>query len=189
MSMSQDKLYTLADILEWDEGERAEVIDGSLYMMATPSRIHQKISGELFGQLREYLRGKQCEVYAAPFAVRLFEGAEDSPENVYTMVEPDISVICSPEKLDDMGCKGAPDLIIEILSPSARRHDRLTKFNLYQRAGVREYWIVDPSDRSVQSFLLENNAYIARDFAVNDDKITVNVLQDCVIDLAPVFAR
>lgn len=189
MSMSQDKLYTLADILEWDEGERAEVIDGSLYMMATPSRIHQKISGELFGQLREYLRGKQCEVYAAPFAVRLFEGAEDSPENVYTMVEPDISVICSPEKLDDMGCKGAPDLIIEILSPSTRRHDRLTKFNLYQRAGVREYWIVDPSDRSVQSFLLENNAYIARDFAVNDDKITVNVLQDCVIDLAPVFAR
>jgi Uma2 family endonuclease len=187
--MSQDKLYTLADILEWDEGERAEVIDGSLYMMATPSRIHQKISGELFGQLREYLRGKQCEVYAAPFAVRLFEGAEDSPENVYTMVEPDISVICSPEKLDDMGCKGAPDLIIEILSPSTRRHDRLTKFNLYQRAGVREYWIVDPSDRSVQSFLLENNAYIARDFAVNDDKITVNVLQDCVIDLAPVFAR
>ena len=189
MSMSQDKLYTLADILEWDEGERAEVIDGSLYMMATPSRIHQKISGEPFGQLREYLRGKQCEVYAAPFAVRLFEGAEDSPENVYTMVEPDISVICSPEKLDDMGCKGAPDLIIEILSPSTRRHDRLTKFNLYQRAGVREYWIVDPSDRSVQSFLLENNAYIARDFAVNDDKITVNVLQDCVIDLAPVFAR
>ncbi len=189
MSMSQDKLYTLADILEWDEGERAEVIDGSLYMMATPSRIHQKISGELFGQLREYLGGKQCEVYAAPFAVRLFEGAEDSPENVYTMVEPDISVICSPEKLDDMGCKGAPDLIIEILSPSTRRHDRLTKFNLYQRAGVREYWIVDPSDRSVQSFLLENNAYIARDFAVNDDKITVNVLQDCVIDLAPVFAR
>ena len=165
------------------------MIDGSLYMMATPSRIHQKISGELFGQLREYLRGKQCEVYAAPFAVRLFEGAEDSPENVYTMVEPDISVICSPEKLDDMGCKGAPDLIIEILSPSTRRHDRLTKFNLYQRAGVREYWIVDPSDRSVQSFLLENNAYIARDFAVNDDKITVNVLQDCVIDLAPVFAR
>ncbi len=189
MSMSQDKLYTLADILEWDEGERAEVIDGSLYMMATPSRIHQKISGELFGQLREYLRGKQCEVYAAPFAVRLFEGAEDSPENVYTMVEPDISVLCSPEKLDDMGSKGAPDLIIEILSPSTRRHNRLTKFNLYQRAGVREYWIVDPSDRSVQSFLLENNAYIARDFAVNDDKITVNVLQDCVIDLAPVFAR
>ena len=98
-------------------------------------------------------------------------------------------MICSPEKLDDMGCKGAPDLIIEILSPSTRRHDRLTKFNLYQRAGVREYWIVDPSDRSVQSFLLENNAYIARDFAVTDDKITVNVLQDCVIDLAPVFAR
>lgn len=187
--MPQERLYTLADILDWDGQQRMELIDGVPVMMAPPSRLHQKICGELFGQLHEYLKGKECEVYAAPFAVRLFEREDDFPMDTVTMVEPDLSVVCDPRKLDDIGCKGAPDLVIEILSPSSRRHDRITKFNLYRRAGVREYWIVDPSDQSVQSFLLENNAYIARDFAVNDDKIKVNVLQDCVIDLAPVFAR
>ncbi len=187
--MPQERLYTLADILDWDGQQRMELIDGIPEMMAPPSRLHQKICGELFGQLHEYLKGKECEVYAAPFAVRLFEREDDFPMDTVTMVEPDLSVVCDPRKLDDIGCKGAPDLVIEILSPSSRRHDRITKFNLYRRAGVREYWIVDPSDQSVQSFLLENNAYIARDFAVNDDKIKVNVLQDCVIDLAPVFAR
>lgn len=187
--MPQERLYTLADILDWDGQQRMELIDGVPVMMAPPSRLHQKICGELFGQLHEYLKGKECEVYAAPFAVRLFEREDDFPMDTVTMVEPDLSVVCDPRKLDDIGCKGAPDLVIEILSPSSRRHDRLTKFNLYRRAGVREYWIVDPSDQSVQSFLLENNAYIAQDFAVNDDKIKVNVLQDCVIDLAPVFAR
>lgn len=188
-SLPQEKRYTLADILDWDACGQIELIDGIPVMMAPPTRIHQKVSGELFGQIREYLKGKECEVYAAPFAVRLFEQEGDSPKDVDNMVEPDISVICDTSKLDNIGCKGAPDLVIEILSPSTRRHDRITKFNLYRRAGVREYWIVDPSDQSVQSFLLENNAYIARDFAVNDEKIKVNVLQDCVIDLAPVFAR
>ena len=181
--------YTFADVLTWDEGEHIEIINGEAFMMATPSSRHQEISMELARQLANFLEGKQCRVYPAPFGVRLFEREGDRPEDVNTMVEPDISVVCDRSKIDKHGCKGAPDMIIEILSPSTRRHDRLTKFNLYQRAGVREYWIVDPSDRSVQSFLLENNAYIARDFAVNDDKITVNVLQDCVIDLAPVFAR
>lgn len=92
-------------------------------------------------QLNNYLSGKKCEVYAAPFAVRPFERDGDDPENVDTMVEPDITVVCDPSKLGDIGCKGAPDLVMEILSPSTQRHDKLTKFNLYQWAGVREYWI------------------------------------------------
>ena len=187
MMLPQGRLFTLADILDWDGQERMELIDGTPVMMAPPSRIHQKVSGELFGQIHEYLKGKECEVYAAPFAVRLFEQDNDLLQDTITMVEPDISVVCDPRKLDDIGCKGAPDLIIEILSPSTRRHDRLTKFNLYQHAGVREYWIVDPADRSVQSFVLENSAYIARDFAVNNDKIKVNILNDCVIDLSQIF--
>ena len=186
-SLPQEKRYTLADILDWDACGQIELIDGIPVMMAPPARIHQKISGELFGQIRVYLKGKECEVYAAPFDVRLFEQEGDSPKDVGNMAEPDISVICDTSKLDDIGCKGAPNLVIEILSPSTRRHGRITKFNLYRRAGVREYWIVDPSEQSVQSFILENSGYIARDFAVNYDKIKVSILNNCVIDLAQVF--
>lgn len=187
MPLPQEKRYTLADALTWNEQERVELIYGEPVMMSPPARIHQKVSGELFGQFRDYLKGKKCEVYHAPFAVRLFELSGDSPEDVDTMVEPDITVICDPSKLDDIGCKGAPDLVVEILSPSTQRHDKLTKFNLYQRAGVREYWIVDPESKSVQVFVLENDHYIAKDFGEDGDKLKVNVLDDCFIDLAEVF--
>ena len=117
MPLPKEDHYTLADVLTWDEQERIELIDGAPVMMAPPSRAHQKISGELGRQLGNYLDGKKCEVYAAPFAVRLFEKSGDRPENVDTLVEPDLSVVCDPDKLDDVGCKGAPDLIIEVLSP------------------------------------------------------------------------
>ena len=149
--------YTFADCLTWDENESIEIINGEAFMMATPSRIHQKISGELFRQLANYLEGKKCEVYSAPFGVRLFEQDGDRPEDVDTVVEPDISVVCDRSKLDKHGCKGAPDLIVEILSPSSLRHDRLVKLNLYQRAGVREYWIADPENRSVMVFLPDSS--------------------------------
>lgn len=188
MPLPQEKRYTLADALTWDEQERIELIYGDPVMMSPPPvRIHQKISGELFGQLRDYLKGKKCEVYHAPFAVRPFERDGDYPEDVDTLVEPDITVVCDPSKLDNIGCKGAPDLVMEILSPSTQRHDKLTKFNLYQRAGVREYWIVDADSKSVQVFLLENDHYIAKDLGAVGDKLKVNVLDDCVIDLTEVF--
>ncbi len=186
---AENKRYTFADVLTWDESDRIEIINGEAFMMAPPSRVHQEISGELFGQLRDYLKGKKCKVYHAPFGVRLFEEDGDCPEDVDTMVEPDISVVCDPGKLDDSGCKGAPDLIIEILSRSTQRHDRLTKFNLYQRAGVREYWIVDPDSKSVQTFTLEKGYYIAKDFGAASDKVKVGVLEDCVIDLSAVFSE
>ena len=179
--------YTFADVLSWDEDERIEIIDGEAFMMATPSRIHQEISGELFRQLANFLEGKQCRVYPAPFGVRLFARDGDGPEDVDTLVEPDVSVVCDPSKLDDTGCKGAPDLVMEILSPSTTRHDRFTKFNLYQRARVREYWIVDPADRSVQVFVLEDGRYTAKDFGAAGDRLRVNVLEDCIIDLSQVF--
>lgn len=185
---AEKERYTFADALAWDDGERAELIDGEIYLMApAPSRPHQKVSGEIFRQLANYLEGKKCEAYSAPFDVRLFEQDGDAPEDVDTVVEPDISVVCDPSKLDDIGCKGAPDLVMEILSPSTTRHDRFTKFNLYQRAGVREYWIVDPADRSVQVFVLEDGRYTAKDFGAAGDKLCVNVLEDCTIDLSPVF--
>ena len=184
---AEKERYTLADALAWDEQDRIELIDGYPVMMAPPTRVHQKIGGELFGQLRDYLKGKKCEVYHAPFAVRPFERDGERPEAVDTMVEPDISVVCDPSKLDDTGCKGAPDLVMEILSPSTTRHDKFIKFNLYQRAGVREYWIVDPADKTVQVFVLEDGRYTAKDFGAAGDTVRVNVLKDCVIDLSEVF--
>lgn len=187
--LPQEKRYSLSDVLSWTED--VELIDGVPFMMAPPVRIHQKIIMNLIKQLQNYLDGKKCEVYVAPFAVRLFEREGDTLDDVDTMVEPDISVICDPEKLDDIGCKGAPDLIIEVLSPSTRRHDRLTKFNLYQRAGVREYWIVDPSSKDVQVFLLEDGRYSAKSFGTADDAddtIQVNVLDGCRLSLSQIFA-
>ena len=184
---AEKERYTLADALAWDEQDRIELIDGYPVMMAPPNRAHQEASGEIFGQLREYLKGKKCKVYAAPFAVRPFEEDGDRPEDVDTLVEPDISVVCDPSKLDDTGCKGAPDLVMEILSLSTQRHDRFTKFSLYQRAGVREYWIVDPASKTAQSFVLEDGHYSVKEFGTSGDKMKVNVLEDCVIDLSDVF--
>lgn len=105
------------------------------------------------------------------------------------MVEPDISVVCNMSKLDDTGCKGAPDLVMEILSPTTQRHDKFTKFNLYQQAGVREYWIVDPVSKSAQAFVLDGKYYVAKDFGTVGDTVKVNILEDCAIVLSQVFAE
>lgn len=182
--------YTFADCLTWDESERIEIIDGEAFMMATLSRVHQKISMELSRQLANFLEGKQCEVYPAPFGVRLFEQDGDKPEDVDTLVEPDISIVSDNSKLDKHGCKGAPDMVIEILSPTSLWHDRLVKLNLYQRAGVREYWIVDPKNKSVQVFLRDANAslYIYEEYG-QKDVAKVNVLDGCFIELNKVFSE
>ena len=189
MPLPQEKHYTYADYLTWDEQEHIELIEGAPVMMSPPSRAHQEISGELFRQIANYLEGKKCRVYAAPFAVRLFEKPTDDASSVDTVVEPDLSVVCDRDKLDAKGCKGAPDLVIEILSPSSIRNDRLTKFNLYQRAGVREYWIVNPSEKSVQVFVLESGHYTATALGSESDVLKVNVLDGCYIDLARVFSE
>lgn len=181
--------YTFADILSYEGNERMELINGELWMMAAPSRFHQEISGELFRQLANFLEGKRCRVYAAPFSVRLLEQSGDTPENVSTVVEPDISVVCDREKLDSYGCKGAPDLVMEILSPTTLRHDRLVKLNLYQQAGVREYWIVDPEYKAVQVLLLKDGYLLPKADYSRQDVARVNVLDGCFIDLSKVFSE
>ena len=182
--------YTFADFLTWGENERIELVDGEAIMMAPPSTAHQLISGELFRQLANYLEGKKCRAIPAPFAVRLFEREGDSPEDVKTVVEPDISVVCDGDKLDKHGCKGAPDLVVEILSPSTRRHDRLVKLDLYQRAGVREYWIVDPENKAVQVFLQNGGGMLrlCEDYG-REDVAKVNVLEGCFVELSKVFSE
>ena len=139
MPLLREHRYTSEDYWNLPEGRRAELIDGQLYDMAPPSRMHQKISGGLYRTISNFIleRNGTCEVYAAPFAVNL--DAEDKD-----WVEPDISVICDPSKLDERGCNGAPDLVVEIVSPSSRRMDYFRKNTLYFESGVQEYWIVDP---------------------------------------------
>ena len=186
---AEKERYTFADVLTWDEDERIEIINGEAVMMAPPSRIHQKVSVAITSQLYNFLEGKKCEVYPAPFGVRLFEKDGDSPDDVDTMVEPDISVVCDKNKLDKHGCKGAPDLVVEILSPSTLRHDRFVKLSLYQRAGVREYWIVEPETQTVQVYTLENGILHPRAFYGPGDVAKVNVLEGCFIELGKVFTE
>lgn len=180
--------YTFADYLEWDGEGRIELLNGEPVMMAPPSTMHQLIVAELLKQLAVYLDGKKCKVIPAPFAVRLFEEKDDAPERVRTVVQPDLSVICNTDRLDKRGYKGAPDLVIEILSPSTAVYDRLVKFNLYQRAGVQEYWIVSPEEGTVQTFLLSEDGYYRQaNVGGRNDRLKVHILDDCTVDLSKVF--
>ena len=148
--LKKQKVYTIDDIYALPDGERAELIDGQIYFMAPPGRIHQKISWKLHQAIANYIDQKngKCEVYAAPFAVFLNE--DDT-----NYVEPDISVICDLDKLNDKGCSGAPDWIIEIVSPSSRSMDCFKKLFKYRMAGVREYWIVDPIKELIMTYRFE----------------------------------
>jgi Uma2 family endonuclease len=154
----EDRLFTYADYKAWElkEGERFELIDGTAYAMAAPNDFHQAILLELVLQMGNYLRGKPCKVRPAPYDVRLFY-AEDESDN--TVVQPDISVICDEKKRGPEGCRGAPDLVVEILSPANIAEEMIRKFNLYMKAGVREYWIVAPTAKTVQAFVLQDGAY------------------------------
>ena len=177
--LSREKSYTFDDWLKMDHNENIELIEGSIYMMSEPSRRHQKVARELTVELGNFLRGKKCWLYYDPFMVRL---------NKKTVVHPDISVICDTNKLNDRGCVGAPDLIIEILSPSNAGHDIFTKYNQYLMAGVKEYWIVDPYKNTVTVYILQNNDYQVQLYS-EEDILPVSVLPDCRINLKIIFEK
>ena len=153
MPLPKERIYTIDDIYALPDGERAELIDGQIYMMGTPSRIHQKLVGQLSRIIGNYIESNHgsCEIYPAPFAV--FIKKDDK-----NYVEPDISVICDKNKLSDRGCEGAPDFIIEIVSPSSRRMDYYKKCALDAESGVREYWIVDPEKQRTMIYRYEDDA-------------------------------
>jgi Uma2 family endonuclease len=177
--------YTYADFLEWDESERYEIMDGEAVMLAAPDLSHQVVSRNIVAQLVDFLKGKPCQVFYAPLAVRLSPRVDDSDD---TVLEPDILVVCDPGKLDRRGCNGAPDFIIEILSPSTAKYDTVVKFNRYLEAGVREYWMVDPDAPTVQACVLENGRYLVSAYG-ETDSVPVSVLPGCVVDLRPVFGE
>lgn len=153
MPLLKNDHYTSEDYWSLPEEKRAELINGKFYDMAPPSRIHQKLVMELSATIREYIKKNHgsCEVYPAPFAVNLDADDKD-------WVEPDVSVICDPNKLTDRGCSGAPDLIFEIVSPASRKMDYSLKNMIYSQAGVREYWIVDPAKEKVVVYCYENDS-------------------------------
>jgi Uma2 family endonuclease len=179
----RDQHYTYADYVTWPEDERWELIDGVPYAMGMPSIQHQLISAELTRQLGNFLVGKPCKVLPAPCAVRLNADKGDN-----TVVSPDVAVVCDKSKLaDGKSCKGAPDLVIEIQSRSTAGYDRVTKFNKYLEAGVREYWLVDPDVKTVQLYSFENHSE-GRAYGETDEA-PVGVLPGCVIDLKAVFTE
>ena len=152
--------HTYADYLTWPEDERVELIDGIAYVREppAPSRCHQELVGELHFQIRLALEGKPCRVYIAPFDVRLPDSGEADAQ-IKTVVQPDVLVVCDPGKLDQRGMRGGPDWIAEVLSPSTARHDQVIKLPVYERAGVREVWFVNPADRTVTIHRLEAGRY------------------------------
>ncbi|MDR1706122.1 MAG: Uma2 family endonuclease [Clostridiales bacterium] len=181
MELRKEEYFTFENYLAWDDSADYELIDGAAYAMAPPSRRHQDISINLILQLGAFLRGKRCKLYHPPFAVRLGEFAAQD-----TVLIPDITVVCDRSKLDNYGCVGAPDMVVEILSPSSQKRDRVTKFEMYRRAGVKEYWIVDPEERTLEQYVLSGGKYYVQTY---DETATVAVasLEGCVIDLNSVF--
>jgi len=173
--------YTYADYCAWDDDQRCELIDGEIYLMASPSTTHQRISGRLLRKLGNYLDDKECEVFHAPFDVRLNWEKGDN-----TVVQPDLLVVCDPDKIDNKGCKGAPDLVIEILSPSTADYDMMTKFTRYCDAGVKEIWFVHPESCETKVFRLRDGEYFVGMFGPTD-KITVGILPELIIDMKDIF--
>ena len=186
--IKKERKYTYKDYFIWPDNERWELIDGIAYSMTlSPSRIHQKISRELLTIFNAFLSGKECEVYGALFDVRLPE-SDESDDEIITVVQPDILVVCDKSKLDDRGCRGAPDLIIEILSPSTIQKDMREKFSLYERVGVKEYWMAHPDDRNTMVFMLGGDGtYRKPDIYFDGDKINVGALEGLEVDLEFVF--
>ena len=173
---TEEHIYTEDDYYRLPENFRAELIDGQIYCQAAPSRIHQEVLSFLHATIYAYIKEKRgtCKVYPAPFAVKLFNDRK-------TIVEPDISVICDLGKLTDKGCSGAPDWIIEIISPGNPGNDYVRKLNLYADAGVREYWIVDPISKNIFVYHLEQEDFKADSYTLQD-KIRVNIYDDLWID-------
>jgi Uma2 family endonuclease len=191
LNLDMNKRYSYADYLTWADDVRRELIDGFIKLMTpAPSRKHQYASAALTGILYQYLKNKKCEIYHAPSDVRLANDKKmKDDKKTFTVVQPDVFVVCDLSKLDDRGCFGAPDMIIEIVSPKNSKRDVKDKFDIYEKHGVREYWIVNPNDEIVNVFVLnESGKFQFNGMFAEDDKIPVNIFNgDLKIDLTEVF--
>jgi len=190
LNLDESKRYTYADYLTWLDDKRRELINGFIHLMSGPMRRHAHALTKLSSRIDTYIEKKKgkCLVYNAPFDVRLpLHGSKDD-NKIYDVVQPDICVICDLEKLDDKGCLGAPDLVVEVLSPSTLKYDWNYKFNLYEAAGVREYWIVDPKAKQANVFLLQSDGkYDLGTVYESGQKVPVHILKGLEINLNELF--
>ncbi len=189
LNLNLNKRYTFADYLTWFDDKRRELIDGFIQLMTpAPLRNHQEVSTEILFNFRKHLKKKKCKVYAAPFDVRLPKNGETENDKIYNVVQPDIVVVCDLQKLDERGCLGAPDLIVEILSKGSSKRDLKDKFFLYESSGVKEYWIAYPNEKSINKFVLNSkNKYELKGMFVEGDKISPSMFKDLHIDITEIF--
>ena len=180
--------YTYADYLSWELDHMVELIKGKVFKQAAaaPRRIHQGLVLKLGSKLLNHLANKPCKVYPAPFDVRLITNST-KPNQIYTVVQPDVCVVCDPEKLDEFGCIGAPDLIVEILSPSNNRKELQNKYEVYEESGVLEYWVIHPYEKTLLVYTLVNGQYIPSRLLTLGDKVASNCIQGFVLDLDELF--
>ena len=192
ISLDLSKRYTYADYLTWMDDVRRELIEGFIKMLPAPRLSHAEVSRKISLHLELYLMMNQCtcKVFYAPVDVRFPKGAETGYDKIDTVVQPDIFVVCDLSKLDEDGCCGSPDMIVEIISPSTAKKDMTEKFVLYEEHGVREYWIVHPKDKAIHAFLLQDNGkYDTGKMYERKGKIPVHIFNGYLIDLADIFSE
>ncbi|MDR1022482.1 MAG: Uma2 family endonuclease [Prevotellaceae bacterium] len=192
LTLDMNRQYTYADYLQWLDDKRRELINGFIRMMSAPATTHARVVRDLNAILYNFIsrRKGKCEVFAAPFDVRLPKNGEKDDDKIFSVVQPDIVVICDLSKIDEKGCLGAPDMVVEVLSPDTRKYDLNDKFNLYEASGVKEYWTVAPADKDVTVFLLqENGRYDKGVIYRSGAKIPVQTLPGLEVDTEELFTR
>lgn len=182
-----NKVYTYADYFKWKFDERVELIKGKIFEMSpAPSRKYQKIAGLIYARLFHFLENKSCEVYSAPFDVRLPVKSKEDKE-IITVLQPDVCVICDPKKLDDKGCLGAPDIVVEVLSRGNNSKDLKNKYEVYEQSGVQEYWVVSPQNQYVLVHILKDGKFELSPLKVAGDVVTSSILPGFSLDIRELF--
>jgi Uma2 family endonuclease len=182
-----NKVYTYADYLKWAFDERVELIKGKIFPMSpAPNRRHQEHSSYIHIAIGAFLKNQKCKVYSAPFDVRIPRKSKDD-KDIITVLQPDICVVCDPAKLDDRGCIGAPDLVVEILSPSNNKKELKYKYEIYEEAGVKEYWVVFPPEKNILIYKLIDGKYVASPFLYAGDQAISSALEGFSLDLKDMF--
>jgi Uma2 family endonuclease len=184
-----NKTYTYADYFKWKFEDRVELIKGKIFRMSpAPNRFHQELAGYIYNKLYVFLDNKPCKTYSAPFDVRIPRKSKND-KNIITVLQPDVCVVCDLSKLDERGCIGAPDMVVEVLSPGNNSKELRKKHEVYEEAGVKEYWVVSPQNRWVKTYILVKGKFTESPFLVSGDIVHSAVLPGFSIDLTALFQK
>jgi len=180
--------YSYADYMKWPFIERLELLRGKIFKLSAPNTSHQKVGGKLYFELYGFLKGKTCQVFIAPFDIRLPVKNRKKDDEITTVVQPDICIVCDPAKIDARGVCGAPDLIVEILSPGNSKKELRLKHEIYEESGVREYWVIDPTEEFLMVFLpATDGKFMAPKIYTPGDRLATDVVPGFTIDVAEIF--